>query len=503
MRIRTWYRGLIFPLTVISLILFRAPLSGQERTALDSLLMRMEEIAASDSATAVIHNNLGFYYVRLGRTNAAIEQYLQAVRMEPGYAEAYNNLGYAYSLVGQVENAIRAYQDAIRNDPGYADAYNNIGLILMNQNKIPEAIQQFKQAVRAKPEYHYAYGNIAFANFRMGRPDSAIAYADQAVDIQPAFAQAYNIRGLAYFQKREFETALKEYRKALNVNPQFADARYNLALTLATLGKYEEAVTELETLLGQHPSNRLFAYQLALQYFNTTKLEKARQLGSQLVNADSTWVEANLLMGRIEKAYGNVQSAREFFVRVTKYDPKLADPWYNLGVMDLNAQLLPEAEEELQRAKEIAPERHETNYALGLTYLLLQEPEQAIAAFEEELKLNPEFEQAKAGLKEARAMKSLFDQNRQKGWYRARIILVKEKNQADAILKRLKSGGKFAHLAFNNSILPNSKQGGDIGFVDPKDIDPNIENVLKKLKVGEVSSALKTDAGYQILLRLN
>ena len=493
----------ILLLSLVFTFLFCLNVQAQGNIRVDSLLLRLEQIASSDSATAKIHNNLGLYYLNFGRFDDAIKEYKKAIEMDAGFAEVHNNLGYAYSLKGNIANAVRSYQQALRLDPAFADAYNNIGMILMNQNKIQEALLQFRQAIAAKPDYYYALGNLGFAYFKVGRLDSAIALAQRAVEIQPDFGVGYNIIGLAYYQQGKGEEAVEQYRRAVKVNPGFADARYNLGMTLSSLKQYDEATRELEILVQNNPSEFFYAYQLALLYFNTMKLDKADRLTQQIVRADSTFVEGFLLMGRIEKGKGNTKASRENFLHAAALNPKLADPWYNLGVLDLNAEVLVAAEKELLKAKELAPDRREVNYALGLIYLTMQEPEWAAEAFRQELERFPDFQQASQGLEQAQAMAEHFKQSAEKGQIRARIIIVKTKKEADRIMERLKAGEQFRHLAFNNSMHPSFERGGDVGFLDPDDIQPELAKQLNKASVGAISPVIPISEGFQIIQRLN
>ncbi len=83
---------------------------------------------------------------------------------------------------------------------------------------------------------------------------------------------------------------------------------------------------------------------------------------------------------------------------------------------------------------------------------------------------------------------------------RASHILVKTKEEADSLLKRIKAGEDFAALAEKNSIDKGSAaRGGDLGFFGRGQMVPEFEQAVFSMKKGEVSEPVKTQFGYHII----
>jgi Flp pilus assembly protein TadD len=74
-------------------------------------------------------NNLGVLYQQMGNTQAALELFREAVRMQPQGAQARANLGLALAADGKFEEAERELSEAIRLDPASAPAQSGLQML--------------------------------------------------------------------------------------------------------------------------------------------------------------------------------------------------------------------------------------------------------------------------------------------------------------------------------------------------------------------------------------
>ncbi len=85
---------------------------------------------------------------------------------------------------------------------------------------------------------------------------------------------------------------------------------------------------------------------------------------------------------------------------------------------------------------------------------------------------------------------------------RLRDITVESKENADALIQalRYRKGDNFAELARHFSINPVTRQrGGDMGLVPLNDLAPPLQQVVKRLKVGEFSEPIKLNGEWVIV----
>ena len=62
-------------------------------------------------------------YTSLGQSRKAIEDYDQAIRLNPRMAEAYSSRASAYNELGQPHRGLEDFDEAIRLNAEYVDAY--------------------------------------------------------------------------------------------------------------------------------------------------------------------------------------------------------------------------------------------------------------------------------------------------------------------------------------------------------------------------------------------
>ena len=106
-------------------------------------------------------------------------------------------------------------------------------------------------------------------------------------------------------------------------------------------------------------------------------------------------------------------------------------------------------------------------------------------------------------------LKSYYDENkeefREKESVHARHILVKTQDEADSIVKELKTlksaalKTKFIELAKAKSTGPSGPKGGDLGYFAQGQMVPEFNAKVFSMKVGEVSAPVKTQFGFHVI----
>jgi len=83
---------------------------------------------------------------------------------------------------------------------------------------------------------------------------------------------------------------------------------------------------------------------------------------------------------------------------------------------------------------------------------------------------------------------------------RARHILVKTKEEAEAIIKQLDGGAKFEDIAKEKSTDGSAAQGGDLGYFGPGQMVPEFDKAANALEVGQYTKEpVQTQFGFHVI----
>ena len=141
---------------------------------------------ACTAGNDVAHYEMGNIFLGRKEWDEAINQYQQALRVNPDYMEAYNNLGNALFHEGRIEDAIPQYQKALQINPAVAAVHNNFGGVLLQQGSLDEAITQFREALHIEPDLMEARFNLGKALLQKGRAEEAVPHFQRANEIAGA-----------------------------------------------------------------------------------------------------------------------------------------------------------------------------------------------------------------------------------------------------------------------------------------------------------------------------
>ncbi|HUP02197.1 MAG TPA: adenylate/guanylate cyclase domain-containing protein [Gemmatimonadota bacterium] len=187
----------------------------------------------------------------------AIDQFRQAVKADPSFAQAWAGLAGGYALLPSYSNAPAAEasaearsaaEHALALDPGLGEPHAALGMVAQLFWEWDEADREYRRAIELSPGYataHHWYGGFLSS---LNRHDEAIAEFLTALELDPLSLPVLNGFAMACLFAGRFDEAILTLRKVLEMDPGYFIGHLNLAETYDALHRYEDALEEWEAI---------------------------------------------------------------------------------------------------------------------------------------------------------------------------------------------------------------------------------------------------------------
>jgi tetratricopeptide (TPR) repeat protein len=127
--------------------------------------------------------------------------------------------------------AVNNYKQAVRIQPDMPELWANLGLVEQQAGNIPEALQSFLHANRLNPSLYVPNLFLGIDNLRTGNATHAIPYLLNAEKINKSDPQAPLALGRAYFSTHKFTASAEQLNRAIALNPKLGQAWFTLGMT--------------------------------------------------------------------------------------------------------------------------------------------------------------------------------------------------------------------------------------------------------------------------------
>ncbi|MDA0998256.1 MAG: tetratricopeptide repeat protein, partial [Proteobacteria bacterium] len=265
-----------------------------------------------------------------GDLAGAAASYRQAIKSDPGVADAHSNLGLALQATGAFEDAIACFERALTLRPNFADAMNNLGVTMHALGRFDEAAENYRRAIAAGADTADLHYNLANALKDLGQRQQAVEEYQAAIARAPGFAEAHHNLGNALRDLGNLAAAQVAFERVLELVSNDARALNGLGSVFRKRGRPRDAADYFRKAVAASPSNAepLINLGTALQDFGD--LTEAEKIYRQALALAPTSAEAHNNLGAVLRELGQAAAARDCYRRAVEIAPSFLDAHRNL-----------------------------------------------------------------------------------------------------------------------------------------------------------------------------
>ena len=261
-----------------------------------------------------------------GKPDEALKTLQKAVQGSPS-VEGWIKLSRFQERLGGLDEAAKSAAAAVAaaNTPeAKSEALATQSALSLLSGTGKDAVAHAQEAVGAQAT-PAALAAMARAQVRAQDPVAALQSAEKAVAAGAGSPLAHEAKGDALLALGRKDEAVAAYRKALELDPKWNRARIGLAAALTAASKQAEAVAEAKKVTTAEEKNaEAFAvHGLALLAENPNNWNAAIAEAQQGAFLNAKSANAQIAVGRIFEAAGNLDQAAAAYERATQLDPGL------------------------------------------------------------------------------------------------------------------------------------------------------------------------------------
>jgi Flp pilus assembly protein TadD len=320
----------------------------------------LEDILQEDPSEWRAMNFLGIVRVQQHRTDEAEQLFQGVLRQNPQFVGAHVNLGRLYMETKHSDLAVEQFRQALAIEPGREDAiaaltniWRSEAASALHDNQKEKSLSLLLKARQLNPrdaDIAYEFGMVAL---RMSLYLDAERAFREVLEVRKEDPDALYAQARANMGLGQFAEATQMFQKYVRIKPADPSGHYGLGLALAATQKTDGARAEFERSAALQPQQTEAYVQLGKLDLQQGAPEKAATLFTKVLKRDADHQGALTGMGRVEFTRKHFEAARDFLKHALQTDPPSREAHYYLGLVYARLGQANESADELAIASKL------------------------------------------------------------------------------------------------------------------------------------------------------
>jgi len=306
------------------------------------------------------------------------------------------------NAIGPTGNpVIDAISDDIKQHPEDPNLYLKRAQIFYDNKAYDQAVQDLANVMKLDSTNLRAHHLLADVYMDHNQSSLALKTMQRAVALYPDSIHTK-------LKLTEFQLILKQYEGAMHtlddimkIHPGDPEALFMLGMVYRDQGKTQQAIGAFQSAVERNP-DMTEAWVILGDLMDRTHNPLAIQYFDNAIRVDPKNVEALHAKAYFLQNNNRVEEALNIYKQIHEINPQYPEAYLNTAILQLYRDSLDAAMKELVILKGIDPANAAAWFYIGKVHQFRGEKKEAKASFEQALRLDDQYEQARDALQEMR-----------------------------------------------------------------------------------------------------
>jgi tetratricopeptide (TPR) repeat protein len=305
-----------------------------------------------------------------GDSEKVIQEYEQAIRCDPSSFYLRKELIALFISHNKMESARDLLEETLKRFPDEEDLGLLLAQIYKNEGRNKNAFRIAEKILKRNPQSQGVNYLLFTLSLSDKKRETAEKYARKVIELTDSertenLKKIYFLIGMEYARVENFPEGLKYLKQAQALYPDDVELSAALGTFYEAGGNFEEALKEYKKALSFSPLSVVIYYRLGEVYSQLGKVDEAISIYEKALQINSNDYVSSVNLAQLYYKKGNYQAGLKILEGCQIKDSRV---YYLLGTLLVQLKRMDEAEENLKKSIQLAPDSYVPYFLLVHIY---------------------------------------------------------------------------------------------------------------------------------------